>query len=197
MKLRELLERRAVGFISGGLFFTALVLFPNSTRGFQGPGDPNIAALQLSWNVDNFVEILGIWLSSNGLAAIDALRSQLSGLDVMFALSYAFFGGALIARAWPSGEISDWYIAAPLAASVADLAENGFLLIALRDLPPVEPGAIASEAVIAASLFASLKFLLLFGSASLILIGLIRCRCRGRNSSVPGKTPTEALGVDE
>lgn len=89
MKLRRLLERRAVVFVSGGLFFTALALFPTSTRGFQGPGDPNIGALQLSWNVDDFVEILLTWLGSNGPSAIDALRSQLSSLDVLFALSPA------------------------------------------------------------------------------------------------------------
>ena len=175
IRIRPFLRNPVVGFSSGALvLFWALFLFPRSNKAFQGPGDPHIAALQLSWGLNRFEDVLGSWIQSRGPSAIDSLRNQLVVLDLLFPVTYALLGGALLAFVWPAGALSNWFLGAPFIACVADWAENAFLLIAIRDIPPVEHGAIPVWAVITASSFASLKFALLLSTVSLVVVGLLR-----------------------
>ncbi|MBN1485922.1 MAG: hypothetical protein JXA37_14510 [Chloroflexia bacterium] len=151
------LSRPAVLAVAGVLTVGLMLVFQWLDRAGRPVGTPDITALQLAFNREEFVAILQQW----GAEGRRFFRISLF-VDYVFAPVYAVFFGGLFA--WLSGPAADeephWLqlalFSCPFGAALCDYVENSLHLWLIRDLDQVAAGG-----VLVASIAASIKDLLL------------------------------------
>ena len=107
----------------------AFKLFPESSKQYRKPGDPQMFALQLAFTKPRFVNVLKIWHQSMGVNAIPAFCKSLRQLDFLFPIAYAtFFASIFVTIGNFQGQDLDLtmqlLLSAPILAGLFDWAEN-------------------------------------------------------------------------
>lgn len=130
-------------------------------------GSPGYAALQMSFSVQRFAEVLEIWGPQN------VQRYQVSmWADFFFPASYAFLFSSLLVKAAHNGKplagIVKWLCLAPFLAAMLDYIENVLHLALLGQGSPFAAGMVLLSACAA-----SFKWALLGGVIPLGLVCLI------------------------
>ena len=144
----------------------AAYLFPTYSAGYRQPTDPDVIDLQLSFSHERFTQIVSLWLAHKGEAAISAFQSTLIVLDIAFPLIYATFLAALFAWLSPVMDAvlnrkQQALFCIPYLAAAMDLIENAIHYSLFSKISSTSLGGLSAQSILAASIFASIKMILI------------------------------------
>lgn len=147
-----MLRHRATLAVAGVAFAVMSIVSGVANRSVSD--DPiDVISLQTSFTVDRFTAVAAPW----GITGMEDFRRNLFVVDLAFPAAYALLLTVLFARHAPGAP--RWAFFAPLAAALADVAENSLHAVALGRLIAGEAAPV--WAVLGGCLFAAAKWLLL------------------------------------